>query len=270
MRAVMALKDFCSFSRNKSVSSTPRPNRVSRMIGFRTRRSTGEKYSLSISNLRGPTQRPPEPFAPVARSFRVSSARVRAMSTERGGRGKAATGGRDGPLLNQPLTAAQKPSSSRTLDRDSPRRKIGSLTRRSPFIDGSGSLRHRQSRCFIAARRNRRHAGGVVVRTDAPHDFLHGLFQNMKEGLRIQANPEGPDDQRDQRHGLAEIDIFEGLVLGVVERAKHGALVEPQQIGSAEHDAGDAEGGPDLARFKRSLQDHELADKAVERWQAER
>src|SRR5579885_1330900 len=97
----------------------------------------------------------------------------------------------------------------------------------------------------------------IVIGLDALHDFGDRLLQNLEIRSRINADPERPGYQWQHVSDLARVEILEVLVLRVRDGAEHGALVEPEQIGCAKHDAGDGKSRPQLGYFKRSLQNRE-------------
>ena len=98
---------------------------------------------------------------------------------------------------------------------------------------------------------------------------LTGLFEHIKERLGVNADPERPEDQGHQRHDLAEAQILQDLVLGILAGAKHRALVEPQHVRGAQNDARDRHRGPAPVGLVRALQNRELADEAVQQRQAD-
>ncbi len=102
------------------------------------------------------------------------------------------------------------------------------------------------------------------------NDALDGLFKVGKEGLRVDANPEGQGDEREKDCVLAEVEVGERFVYVMSDGAEHGALVEPEEIRGAKHDAQRGPGGPGFADHESALQDGEFADETVEQRHAER
>src|SRR5262249_34378341 len=60
------------------------------------------------------------------------------------------------------------------------------------------------------------------------------------------------------------------LIRGIGDRTEHYALVEPEQVGSAEDDTQRAPSRPRFADLESALQNRELSDEAVEQGHAER
>jgi hypothetical protein len=60
------------------------------------------------------------------------------------------------------------------------------------------------------------------------------------------------------------------LVLRIFNLAEHRALVQPEHIRRAEHDAAGGKRGPDLVRDKDALQNQQLANESIQRRQTDR
>ena len=58
-----------------------------------------------------------------------------------------------------------------------------------------------------------------VLGIDLLNDVVDRLFHDVEERLRIEADPEHADHERDQRPLLAQVEVLQFLVLRVVERA---------------------------------------------------
>src|SRR5438094_5401169 len=101
-------------------------------------------------------------------------------------------------------------------------------------------------------------------------DFLDGLFDEREEWLRVDADPECQNNERDETNHFAETQIGQMLVRGIGDGTEHDALVQPQQVSCAENDAERAPGGPGLADLKRALENGELSDETVQERHSER
>src|ERR1700739_542856 len=110
----------------------------------------------------------------------------------------------------------------------------------------------------------------VKGRIDLTHDFFHGAVDVVKERLGIDADPECQSHEGQKHSVLTEVQVWKRFVHFVSHRAKHGALVEPEEIGGAENDAQGAPSGPGFADHESALQNGELADEAVQKRHAER
>ena len=105
---------------------------------------------------------------------------------------------------------------------------------------------------------------------DAGDDLVHRRVEPVQERRRVDADPHRQDDQRHERHHLAEIQVLQVLVLRILDLPEHRPLVEPQHVGRAQHDAAGGDGRPHLADGEDALEDQELADEPVEGRQADR
>ncbi len=100
-------------------------------------------------------------------------------------------------------------------------------------------------------------------------DALDGFFQNGEKWFGVDADPEDYGEQG-QEHGVfADAQVGESLVRLVGNRAEHGALIQREQIGGAQHDSQCGPCGPRFVDDERSLQDGEFADEAIEQRHAQ-
>src|ERR1039458_8770714 len=84
---------------------------------------------------------------------------------------------------------------------------------------------------------------GIVAGFDAFDDLRDGALQDAEIGLWVEADPEGPGEERGEDGDFAPGEILEERVL-LGDVAEHGALEEPEQIGRAERDAHTGPDGP--------------------------
>ena len=92
----------------------------------------------------------------------------------------------------------------------------------------------------------------------------------IDERLRIEADPDGEDQQRRVGRELAEVQIRQVLVFRVLDLAEHRPLIQPQHVGCAENDAAGCDRSPDSAGDEHALQNQQLADETVQRRQPDR
>ncbi len=93
----------------------------------------------------------------------------------------------------------------------------------------------------------------------------------FEEAARSDADPEHQNAERQQGQDFARVEILERPVLVLGDRSPDRLLEHLQQVDRGEHDA---EGGdpcrPEKSALPGADEDHELADEAVERRQADR
>src|SRR5205823_8994188 len=67
---------------------------------------------------------------------------------------------------------------------------------------------------------------GVISRAHALYDLRHRTLQDAEVGLRVQADPEGPDHQRSEDRDFAPGKILQTRV-PLLHFAQHRALEQP-------------------------------------------
>src|SRR5437899_117094 len=85
------------------------------------------------------------------------------------------------------------------------------------------------------------------------HDGSHRTVQHVEVGLRSEADPECPGNERSEDYDFAEREVFQSCVF-FADLAEHGALEQPQQVGGAERDPDRGPHGPIQAHLIRAAE----------------
>jgi hypothetical protein len=107
----------------------------------------------------------------------------------------------------------------------------------------------------------------------APHrrdDLLRRHAQHVEDRSRVEADPEGEDDQGHERQLLARRQVRQVLVGRVGEVPEEDPLVQPEEVRGAEDDPGAGVERPPEVLREGALEDRELADEPVQDRQAHR
>src|SRR6185437_9738711 len=106
------------------------------------------------------------------------------------------------------------------------------------------------------------HCGPGLIH--ALDDGVGRLIEHVKKWLGIDANPKGPGDERQENRPLAHAEIRKQVRKVWIRLAEHRALIEPEQVSRAEHDTDDGESTPGAVALKRSGDNREFADEAIQ------
>ena len=112
--------------------------------------------------------------------------------------------------------------------------------------------------------------GSAIVGISEPGDeAIHRRIDAVEERLRVDAHDHNRDQQGSQVGHLAGVEVFQGDVGLVLERAEHHALEAPEHVGRAEDDAADGDHRGDRGVLERAEQHHELSDEPVQAGKAD-